>query len=96
MKGAEKVTNDKKCYSIANAKKWNYKTNQYDDYLLPDGAALTAPMSAVVECASCGKMMIFGEAYTSLEIHTKVGMGFAVCDRCHEHEIKRKIKYERT
>lgn len=29
---------------------------------------------------------------TSLEIHTGMGMGYSVCEKCYQDEIKRKLE----
>lgn len=73
------------------AEKWNYETNKYDAYKLPEKAMVyTDNMEEMCQCASCGKEMVFGDGYTSLEIHTDLGLGFIVCSNCYEQEFQRK------
>lgn len=73
--------------------KWNYEKHAYDRYILPDGASMyETNMNNVVQCAGCGKYIFFGQCYTSQEIHTESGMGYAVCPECHEAEMKRRFK----
>lgn len=42
-----------------------------------------ADMNKVVSCASCGKKILYGNGYTSHRIHTNMGFGYAVCERCY-------------
>ena len=43
------------------AKKWNYKTHKYDDYVLPQGACLTDDdLGKHINCAVCGQEIILG------------------------------------
>lgn len=73
--------------------KWNYETREYDEYEVPDDwncKAYSMDMNEIVNCPHCGRKVEFGNCYTSMEIHTKVGFGFSVCEECYEEEIKRK------
>ena len=63
------------------AQKWNYKTHEYDPYEF---------MGKIVACARCGGQMMYGNGYTSLEIHNSMGIGYAVCERCYDEEWKRR------
>ena len=72
--------------------KWNYRTKQYDPYILPDGAsAFEYEMDKIIQCASCSENMEYGDGYTSLEIHNSVGLGFSVCEKCYSEERERGI-----
>ena len=80
-------------------KRWNYETQSYDEYTVPDDCNWVCPlmlmdMDAVINCASCGKKMIYGAGYTSKEIHTDMGMGYSVCGECYENEVVRSRLYE--
>ena len=78
--------------------KWNTKKRKYEDYVIPDNWKVklySKDMNEKVNCTSCGKEIKFGDSYTSLEIHTDMGFGFAVCENCHNEEIKRKIMEEK-
>lgn len=75
--------------------KWNYLKHEYDPYSLPDGATTIAGLDEVVACADCGKKVIFGDTYTSMEIHNHFGMGYAVCPKCYEKEWVRREENER-
>lgn len=49
----------------------------------------TDNMNEIINCACCGRQITFGKSYRSLEIRTKDGVGYAVCEDCHEKEILR-------
>ena len=59
---------------------WNVK-NYSDD------------MDEIVNCPHCGKEVTFGSCYTSKEIHTPHGFGYAVCDKCYNMERTRENKW---
>ena len=71
-------------------RKWSYKKRVYEPYEIPDEwnvATYSDDMDKVVQCAQCGREVKFGDTYTSHEVHTKFGMGYAVCDRCYDEEL---------
>ena len=69
------------------ARKWDFKKHEYNSYELPEGASCyEVDLERKVACGSCGKPMIFGNGYTSRQIHTVHGMGYCVCDKCYEKE----------
>ena len=73
-------------YSVS---RWLPKKNKYKKYRLPVGSCLYSnDMDKVVSCASCGKEIKYGDSYTSRQIHTEIGIGFAVCSECYEKELK--------
>lgn len=72
--------------------RWNHRSRSYDDYEVPDNwaVAVTAPtLDTFVDCAGCGKSIPFGAAFTSAEIHTVSGFGYAVCKKCNGEEVRR-------
>ena len=72
--------------------KWNEQLHSYEPYTLPEGASLyEEDMDKIVSCAACGKQIAFGDGYTSLHIHNRMGMGYAVCESCHDAEIAEQI-----
>lgn len=76
--------------------KWNYKAREYEPYEVPDDwnvKTYSNDMDEIVNCPHCGKSLPFGDCYTSREIHTKFGMGFAVCSECYEQEWERDRQY---
>lgn len=74
-------------------KRWNRQTRDYDDYEVPDDRRCTTlcfDMDSVVDCASCGEAHAYGSMYTSFEIHTPSGFGYAVCEKCYCEERRRE------
>lgn len=48
-----------------------------------------APMSRLINCASCGKFIEFGHTYTSLEQTDDSGaFGLGVCGDCYAKEVR--------
>ena len=80
------------------AQKWDYESRTYHPYTIPAGWRITAGgygLNEICQCAQCGKKLPFGDCYTSREIHTRMGMGFAVCEQCYEQEWERERKAKR-
>ena len=70
-----------------NCKKWNPKKRIYEDYTLPGPTVLYSyEMDRIVHCAHCGKKVLYGDAYTSRQIHNDIGFGYPVCGKCYEKE----------
>lgn len=73
--------------------KWDYETRSYHKYGVPAEwkvSTCCADMSQIINCAGCGKELPYGETFTSLEIHTKIGIGYGVCNDCYEKEWERR------
>ena len=69
------------------ARRWDEAKREYGLYDLPEGSsAYESDMETIVACARCGRPVTFGECYTSMQIHTPMGFGYAVCQECHEKE----------
>lgn len=68
------------------AKKWNGK--EYDEYILPSGAKTIADLDEEIQCAICGRLVKYGDCYTSHTVHTDFGIGYAVCEDCYTEELK--------
>ena len=69
--------------------KWNFKTREYEPYSVPadwNCKTFSVNMDEIVNCPHCGREVRFGDCYTSRQIHTRYGMGFAVCEECYEKE----------
>lgn len=78
-----------------NIQKWNHKVRKYEPYSVPEGLRVTtycADMGEIINCAQCFKAIRFGNSYTSREIHTHIGMGYAVCEECYDEEWNRENK----
>lgn len=76
-------------------RKWNYATIKYEPHEVPDDwnvRLYSSDMDELINCAECGKKLLFGDAYTSLDIHNSCGMGYSVCPKCHEKE---RIRYQK-
>lgn len=73
--------------------KWNWNKHAYEDLEVPDNwvcKCYSDDMTEVVNCLHCGKNITFGKSFTSMEIHTKMGLGYAVCEECYDKECKRR------
>ena len=78
-------------------KKWNFKTLEYEEYTVPDDwkvKTFSTDMEEKVNCAVCGKLMEYGDGYTSRTIHTKNGFDYVVCEECYDKERKEELAYE--
>lgn len=73
--------------------KWDRANEEYAPHRVPAEWKVSLyedDMDAIVNCASCGKELPYGETYTSMEIHTGRGFGYAVCDECYRKEFRRR------
>lgn len=69
--------------------RWNYDKQTYEPYEVPDDwnvKSLAFDMDEIVNCPHCGQKVTFGSCYTSREIHTQSGFGYAVCESCYNTE----------
>lgn len=76
--------------------KWNYQQKKYEPYEIPDNwnvPLMSVDLEDVINCASCGREILFGDGYTSRMIHTKHGIGYYVCHDCYEQEWKEQRKW---
>lgn len=71
--------------------RWNYETHDYDPFISPSEflVLVTDNMDLEIGCACCGEKILFGETFTSKEIHNTSGLGFPVCGKCHKQEYER-------
>lgn len=79
--------------------RWNYKARAYEPYEVPDTrkvAIYCEDLNALIDCAICGQTITYGESYTSLALHTEFGIGYCVCGKCHEEEIKHRLSFGAT
>lgn len=77
--------------------KWNYEKHKYEPYKVSDTwncKAYSSDMKEIVNCPHCGRKLEFGDCYTSMEIHTSIGLGYAVCEECYDKEWERKRENE--
>lgn len=88
----ELVTN-----GFKSIRKWDYETHSYHGYGVPKEwkiATYCADMSQHINCAGCGKLLPYGETFTSLELHTSMGFGYGVCNECYDKEWERRRRSE--
>lgn len=74
--------------------KWNYEKREYEKYEVPEDwkcYLYSSDMERKINCAACGREVIYAEGYTSFEIHNQMGFGYIVCDECYEKEKERKF-----
>lgn len=74
--------------------KWNYETHEYDKIEVPDSwnvKSYSQEMKEKINCPHCGKEIEVGDSYTSMEIHTEMGFGYCVCEKCYDNERRRKF-----
>ena len=74
---------------MLKVQKWNFKTREYEPYEVPDNwniKTFSLDMDEIVNCPHCGREFTFGDSYTSRQIHTTHGMGYAVCAECYSKE----------
>lgn len=74
-------------------KKWNHEKHDYEPFEVDEDWKLvlfTNDMNEITTCPHCGKNILYGESYTSKEIHTEMGMGYPVCGKCYEKEWRRE------
>ena len=75
------------------ARKWNYETNEYEEYELPKGASLyERNLNLIIMCAGCEKLVRLGDCYTSRTIHNETWFGYGVCGECYDKEFKEELK----
>lgn len=77
--------------------RWNYETREYD--ATPRPAEWNIPlyseqMDLLINCVNCGKVIELGNGYTSQEWHNHAGLGYSVCESCHEVESKTRREHE--
>lgn len=74
-------------------RKWNNKEHTYEPYEIPDDwncKTYSNDMEEVINCPHCGRKLKYGDSYTSLEIHTDMGFGYGVCEKCYQNEWIRR------
>lgn len=70
-------------------KKWNYKKHEYEPYKVPDNwnvKVYSNNLDEIIKCPHCGRKIKIGDGYASEEIHTDIGIGYMVCEKCHQKE----------
>lgn len=75
--------------------KWNGELHDYEPLLVPEKwnvKTYSEDMTEKVNCPHCGTVLLYGETYTSLEVHNAFGIGYGVCKDCYKKETERKFK----
>ena len=76
-----------------SAQKYNFSKREYEPYELPDGSTLYEhDLDKKIACAQCGDPMIYGNGYTSRQIHSPHGFGYMVCEKCYNKELAEERK----
>lgn len=71
--------------------KWNFKTHEYEPYTPNPQWKIklySNDMNEAINCTSCGKDMLYGDTFTSRQLHNHIGLGYPVCRDCYDHEWK--------
>lgn len=69
------------------AEKYDFKERKYKKHILPAGAVMCRDnLEEYVNCANCGRKILYGDGYCSLTIHNRYGMGYCVCKECYEKD----------
>ena len=72
------------------------RKHDYEPYEVPDDwnvKIYSNDMDEIVNCCQCGCKTKFGECYTSREVHTELGFGYMVCEKCYSEEWSRDEKF---
>lgn len=77
--------------TFKTARKWDPFRQVYEPCVIDElCSTYEGDMEKIVVCPQCGRKLKFGETYTSKEIHTGFGIGYAVCGDCYQKEWERK------
>lgn len=71
--------------------KWNPFKKGYQPYSVPETwntPLYCSDMETAVNCVRCGRVIKYGNGYTSKQIHNAHGMGYTVCIHCYRKEWK--------
>lgn len=72
---------------MKQAQKWDFKLKKYEPIEIDElCTCYTDDLSALVRCPHCKRLFEYGTCYTSRQIHTFIGMGYAVCEACYKKE----------
>lgn len=77
--------------------RWDYDLHEYQLFMIPADWNVSIgggdDMDEIINCPTCGKELKLGDSYTSKEVHTNIGIGFCVCEKCYDEEWERRRKY---
>lgn len=78
-------------------KRWNPKKRKYEEYKIPrcwHTPLYSENIDEIVNCARCGSQLSYGKCYTSKQIHNEFGLGYPVCEKCYENEVREEMEGE--
>jgi hypothetical protein len=76
--------------------RFNRQKHKYEDYGVPANWNVKCycnDLEEIVNCAQCGKELKYGYCFTSLEVHTDMGLGFAHSNISNCCKGKQKTAY---
>ena len=78
--------------------KWNLAKHVYEPYtkVIDNNwhCPLLAEMEENINCAECGKEILYGDGYTSSLIHNNKGMAYTICLTCKEKENIAEMQFK--
>jgi hypothetical protein len=77
--------------------KWDFKKHKYSIEDIPKDwnvPLYSNDMDIIVNCPNCGKEIEYGDGYTSKQWQNHIGLGYSVCEECHNKEIKLYKRYK--
>lgn len=81
---------------MKSALKWDFEKREYEPVDISDKCSVyEIDMKTKVECPGCGKVIAFGDGYTSMRYHTYGGFGFCVCADCCDKEWEEELQYKK-
>lgn len=81
---------------MRTAQKWDFEKRKYETVEISDNCStFEFGLERKVECPGCGKMITYGEKYTSRQYYTDYGLGFCVCSDCKEKEWEEELQYKK-
>ena len=96
-KTAPEIVESVKSGNLRILRRWDEWRGVYAPWLASMKVTLYEDdMDELCACARCGKSVTFGECYTSQQIHTHAGFGYAVCPECHELELAERAAAEKV
>lgn len=69
--------------------RWNHKTNEIEEFKVPEDWNVknySYNFDEIVNCAWCGVNIPYWGSYTSKELYSLYGGGYAICKSCHKKE----------
>lgn len=79
---------------MKSVQKWDFNKREYKTVEISDKcSAYEIDMETKVECPGCGKIIAYGDGYTSRQYHTNLGFGYCVCAKCYGKELKEEFNY---